>query len=137
MSLRESIFCYLEHKMNCKGGFVMGKMRKYIAAIVVMLFTTVVALGVVSILTYMFKWQADRAMIGIVATYVLAGFAGGIFLIGKRKALGPVILGTVYMLFMLAFSHMGFHITFKFSKRFVLIWLLVVSSAYVGRCIKR
>lgn len=56
----------------------MGKIKKYLITIVVMLVVSVLALIILGLLTYWFKWQADKAMVGIVVTYVMAGIAGGV-----------------------------------------------------------
>ena len=58
----------------------MVKVKKYVITLCVMIITTMVALFTVSALTFWFKWQADKAMIGIIMTYVLAGLSGGVVL---------------------------------------------------------
>ena len=58
----------------------MYRIKKYSIAIGAMIGMTLVSLLIVSTLTYLFKWQADKAMIGIIVTYILVGFAGGFVL---------------------------------------------------------
>lgn len=74
----------------------MNKIMKYIIAISIMLITSVISLLVLSILTYLFKWQADIATIGIIITYVLAGLSGG-FILRKieKKSLWKTVLDTL------------------------------------------
>ena len=61
----------------------MFKVKRYIISVSTMVLVSVVLLVVLATLTYMFKWQADKAMIGIIVTYVAAGIVGGYVL---RKA---------------------------------------------------
>ena len=120
----------------------MYKIKKYMIAISVMLVVSIVSLFVVSTFTYLFKWQANKAMIGIIFTYVLAGFAGGICLrnetqIGdRRRLIEALIIGTAYMLLLLLLSCFVFQIPFRFSIRFLMIWLLIVSSSFVAMSLK-
>lgn len=125
----------------------MEKMRRYVIAIGMMIATSVVSLVVVSVLAYWFKWQADKAMVGIIVTYVLVGFAGGKCLNKRAKERGrktafkkmeeSLFLATVFMLFVIACASWGLQIPFEFSRRFLLIWLLLISSVFVGMCMKR
>jgi len=120
----------------------MYKIKKYMIAISVMLVVSIVSLFVVSTFTYLFKWQANKAMIGIIVTYVLAGFAGGICLrnetqIGyRRRLIEALIIGTAYMLLLLLLSCFIFQIPFRFSIQFLMIWLLIVLSSFVAMSLK-
>lgn len=120
----------------------MYKIKKYMIAISVMLVVSIVSLLVLSTLTYLFKWQADKAMIGIIVTYVLAGFAGGICLRNetqiacRRKLIEPFIVATAYMLLLLLLSCFIFQIPFRFSIQFLMIWLLIVLSSFVAMRLK-
>ena len=120
----------------------MCKVKKYCIAIGVMLVVSIVSLLVLSTLTYLFKWQADKAMIGIIVTYVLAGFAGGICLrneiqIGdRRRLIEALIIGTAYMLLLLLLSCFIFQIPFRFSIQLIMIWLLIVLSSFVAMSLK-
>ena len=115
----------------------MGRMKRYAIALGVMMIVTVMSLLVVSALTYWFKWQADKAMIGIIATYIVVGFFGGICLRCKRKIMGAIVLGTSYMFLLVVCAYMGFRILFEFSDRCLLIWLLIVCSSFGGMCMKK
>ena len=129
----------------------MYKMKKYMLAIGVMCVTSVASLITVSLLTYLFKWQADKAMIGIIISYVLAGMAGGYQLswrpktcsdkmreIGMgQKVTGTLILSILFMVILVSCSCLVFHISFEVSKRFFLIWLLVASSSFVAISIRK
>ena len=117
--------------------------KLYVRAIVVMLVIAIVALFGVGILTYLFKWQADKVMIGIIVAYILSGVAGGVCLRkeeqkGCRKRLIESLkIATAYIFLLSIFSCFIFQIPFEFSRRFLLIWLLMVSSTFVGMCLKR
>lgn len=115
----------------------MYKVKKYVISLCIMMIVATVFLLIVSALTYMFKWQADKAVIGIIITYVLAGFAGGISLRKERKIIGALGLGTMFMLLLVICSRIGFQIPFEFSVRVIRIWLLITSSTFVGMCLKR
>ena len=125
----------------------MGKMRGYVIAIGIMIATSMVSLVVVSVLTYWFKWQADKAMIGIIITYVLAGFAGGNYLSKRmkeecrksvfKKIAESTFLATIFILFSIVGAYVGFQILFVFSRRFLLVWLLIICSSFVAMCMKR
>lgn len=125
----------------------MNKTKKYIIAIVIMSMVSIAMLFIVTTLTYAFKWQADKAMIGIVVTYILAGLAGGICLrrYGKKeyvvdqknkiakKAAEALILSNVFLLLLLAISAFGLQIPFGFSGRFFMIWVLLIVATFLGR----
>ena len=115
----------------------MNRVKKYIAALGVMWMVSIVSLVIVGLLTYLFKWQADKAMIGIILTYVLAGFVGGFFMGGKRTILGASVLGTIYVFLSVILAYMVFQISFKFTTSFLLICTIIVCSCFVGMCLKR
>ena len=126
---------------------MMYHVKKYVIATSIMLVTSVVSLLLVSILAYVFKWQADKAMVGIIVTYILAGFAGGFGMrwvksmeYGKDnlmrvrdKTIEALFLSSIFMLLLAVFSVLRFQNTFVFSGRFLMIWGLVASSAFFGR----
>lgn len=125
----------------------MDRIKKYIVAIVFMFMISIAMLLIVTTLTYAFKWQADKAMIGIVVTYILAGLAGGICLryFGKKeyvapqknkiakKALEALILSNIFLLLLLMLSVFGLQISFGFSGRFFMIWVLLFGATFLGR----
>ena len=125
----------------------MSRIKKYLIAIVIMSMISVAMLLIVTTLTYAFKWQADKAMIGIVVTYILAGLSGGICLryFGKKeyvmeqkneiakKAVEALILSAVYLVLLLTISIFGLQIPFGFSGRFFMIWILLFGATFLGR----
>lgn len=125
----------------------MNGIKKYMVAIILMLLLSVVMLFIVTTLTYVCEWQADKAMIGIVVTYILTGLAGGICLrfFGKkeyvaepkngirRKAIEALILSNVFFALLLMLSVFGLQISFAFSGRFFMIWLLFLGTTFLGR----
>ena len=116
----------------------MYDMKKHMIAIGIMIIVSMISLLVISAFTYIFKWQADKAMIGIIITYVLAGFSCGVYLrnrsqIGhRRKLIEALEIGTAYMLLLLLLSCFVVKIPFEFSVNFLLIWMLVSCSIFVG-----
>lgn len=115
----------------------MNNVKKYAISLSVMIVVSIVSIVIVSTLTYLLKWQADKAMIGIIVTYVVTGFSGGVCHGGKRKILSALLMGTIFVLLLAALAYLGFQIPFELSKRFLLIWLLIVCSTFVGMCMKR
>lgn len=124
----------------------MRKIRSFAIAIIVMMLVSLIALLVVSVFTYLFKWQADKVMVGIIVTYILAGFAGGFCMkclekkqygnekigLGKR-AVGAFVLSNIFLLLLLGVSIFVIHSPFEFSERFLMIWSLLISSTFLGR----
>ena len=115
----------------------MFKMKNYIISLSVMILVSIISLVLVSALAYLFKWQADKAMVGIIVTYIIVGFFGGICLRYKRKIVGAIVLGTSYMFLLVVCAYMGFRISFVFSRRSLLIWLLITCSSFAGMCMKK
>lgn len=124
----------------------MRKIRSFIISIIIMLIISMFSLLAVSILTYLFKWHADKAMVGIIITYILAGFAGGVCLkwLGSRsydkeqigirqKAIDAFILSCIFMLLLFALSIFAFQNPFEITGRFLMICGLLVSSTFLGR----
>ena len=125
----------------------MHRLKNYIVAIGVMIVTAMVSLLAVSTLTYLFKWQADKAMIGIIVTYILVGFAGGFVFkrVSKKqnaeerkvgvlqKALEAFSLSSVFMLLMIVLSTFVIQNPLEISGRLLMIWGLMTSSCFLGR----
>ena len=125
----------------------MSTIKKYLAAIVFMLVITMFTLVIITTFTYIFKWQADKAMIGIVATYIFAGLTGGICLKNfvkkenrieqknriANKLLEAWILSTVFFVCIKVLSVLVLQNAFVFSGRFFLIWILLFASTFLGR----
>ena len=124
----------------------MYKIRKYIISLSVMLAISLVFLLVVSSFVYVFKWQADKAVIGIIVTYILVGIAGGVAL-GKfdkkngiskpkgsrSKVTQTAILTAMYLIVLTIASSMLTENTMEFTKQTILIMLLEFGSVYMGR----
>lgn len=124
----------------------MRKIRSFVIAIISMLLVSLIALLVVSTLTYLFKWQADKAMVGIIATYILAGLAGGFCMkhiekkqfsnpkIGiGRKTIETLVLSNIFLLLIFVLSVFVLQNSFEISNRSLMIWGLLVSSTFLGR----
>lgn len=127
-------------------GCCMRVFKGTVISLVIMLMVSGLSLLLVSTLTFLFKWQADKAMFGIIATYIASGFVGGLCFsriekklnvrIGKirngKAAIEAVKLSTIFVLILVLCSVIGFRIPFEFSSRFLLIWLLIAGSTFVG-----
>ena len=125
----------------------MYRIKKYSIAIGAMIGMTLVSLLIVSTLTYLFKWQADKAMIGIIVTYILVGFAGGFVLkrVSRKqnsderkmgvlqKALEAFSLSSIFMLLMIVLSTFVIQNPLEISGRLLMIWGLMTSSCFLGR----
>lgn len=100
----------------------------------------IIMLLAVSTLAYIYKWQADKALIGITGTYILAGVAGGLGLkrtsltkdVGK-KMFESFFLGTLFMVLLVLLSLLVTDNGFQLSGRFLLIWMLLTGSVSLGR----
>ena len=121
----------------------MDKIKKYVVSLCVMIAVSILLLVVVSTLTYAFKWKANKAMIGIIVTYILAGGAGGLCMrnvmykdSGKRVK-EAVTLATTYIFFLWIISYFVAQIPFQFSFEFIMIWILVVCSSFITMNMKK
>ena len=118
------------------------------ATMLVMGIVAVISLFCLSLLTYYWKWTADKAEIGIILTYILAGFFGGRFLkrCWKRKQehteisishgqkiMDAVLLGTVFVVILVFLSMLSCRSDFTISTRLFIVWFLVMGSACLGR----
>lgn len=118
----------------------MQVIKKYIIPIVIMSVVSIFMLLAVSVLAYIYKWQADKALIGITGTYILAGLAGGLGLRRasltkdmSKKLLEGILLGSSFMVLLLLASVFVTDISPEISGRFLLIWMLITGSASLGR----
>ena len=120
------------------------KIKKVInlaVAIITMFFVSAISLFAVIILSYIYKWQADKALVGITITYILAGFAGGItqrILEKREKSLGRkmlegILLSILFMLLLLSLSFFVIQDPFILSSRFLMIFMLLAGSTSLGR----
>jgi len=118
----------------------MQKIRGYVITVMIMCFISIIVLLGLSVLTYIFKWQADAALIGITLVYIVSGFAGGRVRkrfsdetnIGK-KLLEGLFLGTLFMFVLSILSVIIMRNEFDISSRFLMIWMLLAGSAALGR----
>ena len=114
----------------------MFKGKKYIFTVFFMLVISMVSLLFVSALTYLFKWQSDKANIGIIVTYVIAGAAGGLCLRDRnqksiqRKLIQALIVSMMYLFIILVSSILFMEEPFGLSHRVWLIYFLVTSSVF-------
>ena len=114
--------------------------KQIVIPIAIMILTALILLLLVSLLSYIYKWQADKALVGITITYIVAGFAGGIAKkklsdetdITKRLIEG-IVLGSLFMLLLIGSSILFTENSFAVSGRFVMIWMLLVGSSCLGR----
>lgn len=124
----------------------MQKFRQLFLTMVAMGMTSLLLLLCIGILTYFFKWQADMVMLLITFVYILTGFMGGMV----HRKLCPqnekfnelfqkigwgLLVGSMYMLLLLAISVAGSNnYTIDFGRTF-LIWFLIAGSAAIGELV--
>lgn len=119
----------------------MRRMKKMLITLILMTIFSLACLVIVSTFTHTYKWQADKALIGITVTYILTGFVGG--LIQKqqnkeeksmgRKMLQAILLSIIFMTILIAASIFIMKIPFELSSRFLMIFMLLVGSTCLGR----
>lgn len=119
----------------------MRKIRSLIVVWATMMIVSIICLLGVSTFTYTYKWQADKALIGITVTYIITGFFGGLVMRIQnkdeksmgRKMLEAIFLSVVFMLLLVVLSAFVMHIPFEFSSRFLMIFMLLTGSSCLGR----
>jgi len=119
----------------------MKKIRVFLFALIIMVVVSAICLCGVSVLAYRYKWQADKALIGITLTYILAGFIGGLSqkIMNKeqksigRKMLDGIVLSTIFMGGLIVLSIYIVQNPFEISSRFLMIWMLLMGSTCLGR----
>ena len=114
--------------------------KQIVIPIVAMILTAAIMLFAVSILSYIYKWQADKALVGITITYIATGFIGGVI---KKKVsdetditkrlLEGIVLGSVFMFLLIGGSILFTENSLAISSRFLMIWMLITGSASLGR----
>lgn len=118
----------------------MYKVKRYIICVSIMVLVSMVLLVVLTTLTYIFKWQADKAMVGIIVTYVMAGVAGGVYLRKtekgtlRKKLLVSLMASALFIMILEIPSFLIVRNEFLFSGRFLLVWLLITCSVFGGMC---
>ena len=121
----------------------MRKLRNGIIAIIIIIMSivSVLSLFVISMLSYTYEWQADKALIGITFTYIATGFIGGLLLkiIDKelksmgRKMLEGIMISTIFMGGLVLLSVYIVENPFEMTSRFLMIWMLLMGSTCLGR----
>ena len=121
----------------------MRKIGKIVITFIVMTLVSLLCLCIVGILSYIYKWQADKALIGITCTYILAAFAGGITqkILNKnekgksigQKMLNGILTGLIFVAVLLIASGFIVQTPFLFSVRFFMILMLIIGSTCLGR----
>ncbi|MBR2046784.1 MAG: DUF3792 family protein [Agathobacter sp.] len=123
----------------------MRKIRNMIIALVLMIICSLVCLLIVSIFAYNYKWQADKALVGITITYILAGFAGGLalrFLEKSEKGIGQkmlegILLASFFMGILFIGSVCLIQNPMVITSRFLMIWMLLVGSTCLGQVVRK
>lgn len=119
----------------------MRKLGNFMVVILLMLAVSCISLAVISILANIQDWQADKALLGIILTYGLAGFVGGFSQkirsrekkgIGKRMAEG-VEIASAFMFVLVLACMFVIDTPFTISSRLLRIWALLIGSACLGR----
>ena len=118
----------------------------YVISILLMALLSLISLLLLSILTYLFKWQAPEAMMGIILTYILAGFGGGLLSKSLPEAndtkqlrnivMDSIIKGSGYMLLLILISLLTTEPTGFDVLRILAIWLLIVAGYAMGRILR-
>ena len=118
----------------------MGKFKSFLIVMIIMFLSSMIFLLVTGVLTYVLKWQADKAMIGIIFSYIFTGFMGGrakcYFSTNQNmavKLLEGIVLATLFMLFLMGLSLALLGNDIFISGRVLMIWMLIVGSACLGR----
>lgn len=124
----------------------MRRFGQLFLTMVTMAFSSLFLLLGIGILTYFLKWEADIVMMLMTFVYILTGIIGGMThrklcsLNQKyhelfQKIGGGILVGSLYVLLLLAFSILGFkHASIDIGRVF-LIWFLVVGSGAIGELI--
>ena len=119
----------------------MRKIINIIVTLLVMVVVSLICLLVVSAFSYFYKWQADKALVGITITYILAGFVGGFAYklmdrkeknIGK-KMLEAILISSIFVGVILGVSTIVLQQPLVISSRFLSIYMLLAGSACMGR----
>ena len=115
-------------------------MKKWMVSLVTATVIALAMLFLLSVLTYIFKWQADVAHIGIVITYIITGWTGGVVLkrFSEKERLGGHMLeaglfGLLFMLFMYVVACFFEEEILLISENGYVIWILIVGSTALGR----
>ena len=119
--------------------------KNTLLGLLAMVVVSVVSLIVLSTFTFLFKWQAPQAQVGIILTYILSGLAGGmVSAIFKnrgenslsKKLISGFTLGTIYMVMLLLISIAVSANSQWDMGQIVLIWILLCCSSVLGISLK-
>ena len=124
----------------------MIRVGKWMIAVVVMAVVAMICLLITSGFTYIYKWQADKALVGITVTYILTGFVGGfvqrflkkeagssgVYSIGQ-KMLDGICVGGIFLFCMILVSVFVIQNPFVISSHFLMIGMLLIGSTCLGR----
>lgn len=118
-------------------------------AVIIMGMVSVIVLVILSIFTYLLKWQAPQAQVGIILTYIISGFLGGVLpsVIGERgkkkevknterstknAIIKGITQGTIYMAVLLTISILLSANESWDMVQILLIWILLSVSSTLG-----
>jgi len=118
-------------------------------AVIIMGITSAATLVILSVFTYLFRWQAPQAQVGITLTYIISGFLGGFLscIIGGRRKKKEVkntenstkitlIKGTtqsaIYMAVLLSISILLSANENWDMVQILLVWILLTASSTLG-----
>ena len=114
--------------------------RQILLSLISMTIVAILMLLIISVLSYIYKWQADKALVGITLTYIVTGFIGGWTfkrkaqeVDGAKKLIEGICLGSMFMFLLIGSSVVFTENSFGISGRFFMIWMLLVGSSCLGR----
>ena len=118
----------------------MKKIVCFLFTIVIMVVISIICLWCVSLLAYKYKWQADKALIGITLTYIVTGFVGGLSqkVVDKeaksmgRKMMKGMLISSMFVIGLLLLSMYVIENPFEMTSRFMMIWMLLMGSTCLG-----
>lgn len=119
----------------------MRKIKNVIFILVFMTLISIACLLIISAFAYIYKWQADKALIGITVTYIMAGFIGGFskkIIEKEQKSIGQkmlegMLMASVFMGGLMVLSVFVAQNPLEISSRFLMIWMLLIGSTCLGR----
>lgn len=117
----------------------MKKIKCFLIALIIMAVVSISCLWMISYFAYSFKWQADKAMIGIIATYILTGLMGGICIhkMNRGNILEALFLGSIYMISLPLVSSILFENDLVYSPQFFRIYGVMICSVIMGRMLAK
>lgn len=118
----------------------MRLVKKIGIPLVIMVMMSVIMLLVVSTLTFLFRWKADKALLGIIFTYIVVGVIGGKSQKRlsettriKEKILEGICLSAYFIGVLVVFSFVLLEKGESFSTRFFMTGILIIGSTCLGR----